>query len=100
MNFALIKSLAAFVPVSMLLAGSFTLVLKRKTLYASLQLVGAAALGVAVLTHVCEALRLFPVMQWGVEHGPGHYLDFCSVVLGLTLFPLGYLFQALQPTRG
>ncbi len=36
-------------------------------------------------------------MQWGHENSVGHYLDLSSAVLGLTLFPLGYLFQALAP---
>jgi hypothetical protein len=55
---------------------------------------------IVVGTHVAEALELLPWMQWGLEHSPGHYLDFWSAVLGLTLFPAGYLFHALtrQPT--
>ena len=44
-----------------------------------------------VLTHLCEALHLFPWMRWGSEHSIGHYLDLWSAVLGLTLFPIGYL---------
>jgi hypothetical protein len=48
-----------------------------------------------VLTHVSEALQLFPWMHWGSEHSVGHYLDFTSAVLGLTLFPVGYLFHAI-----
>ena len=31
----------------------------------------------------------------GLEQGVGHYLDLWSAVLGLTLFPVGYLFHAL-----
>ncbi len=27
-------------------------------------------------------------MNWGDEHSVGHYLDFGSAVLGLTLFPV------------
>jgi succinate dehydrogenase/fumarate reductase cytochrome b subunit len=96
MNVTLLKSVVAFVPVSMLLAGSLVLVLKGRTLYASIQLLGAAFLAVVVLSHICEALRLFPVMEWGMERSPGHYLDFCSALLGFTLFPLGYLLHALR----
>lgn len=48
-----------------------------------------------ILTHVFEALHLFPWMHWGLEHSVGHYLDFWSAVLGLTLFPIGYLLHAL-----
>jgi hypothetical protein len=35
-------------------------------------------------------------MHWGREHSVGHYLDLTSAVLGLTLFPLGYLFYAIK----
>jgi len=52
---------------------------------------------VVVLTHVSEAFHLFPWMHWGLEQSVGHYLDFWSAVLGLTLFPVGYLFHALLP---
>jgi len=34
-------------------------------------------------------------MQWGSNHSVGHYLDLGSAVLGLTLFPIGYLLHAL-----
>jgi len=61
-----------------------------------LQLVGAACLVTVVITHICEALDLFLWMHWGSEHSVGHYLDFGSAVLGLTLFPVGYLFHALR----
>jgi hypothetical protein len=50
---------------------------------------------VVVLAHISEALHLFPWMHWGLEHSAGHYLDFSSAVLALTLFPLGYLLYAL-----
>jgi len=52
-----------------------------------------------VLTHVSEALRLFHWMDWGLEDSVGHYLDFGSAVLGLTLFPVGYLLHALAKGR-
>jgi hypothetical protein len=52
------------------------------------------------LTHVFEALQLFPGMRWGFEHSPGHYLDLSSAVLGLTLFPTGYLLHALRKRQG
>jgi hypothetical protein len=54
---------------------------------------------VVVFAHICEALHLFPSMGWGLEHSVGHYLDFWSAVLGLLLFPLGYLFHALAHER-
>ena len=95
MNLTLPKALLAMVPVSLLFFGSGILFRKRKTLNTFLQLVGAGCLVIVVLTHFCEALHLFPWMHWGDEHSVGHYLDFASAVLGLTLFPVGYLFHAL-----
>jgi len=35
-----------------------------------------------VLTHLCEALHLFPWMQWGSSIVFGYYLDLGSAVLG------------------
>jgi hypothetical protein len=57
--------------------------------------IGAAGLTISVLTHVCEGLQLFPSMGWGLTGSVGHYLDLSSAVLGVTLFPVGYLWQAL-----
>lgn len=95
MNATLIKALVALVPACLLLFGSVVLFFRGKTIGSFLQLVGAGCLVVVVLTHVSEALRLFPWMHWGLENSVGHYLDFCSAVLGLTLFPIGYLLHAL-----
>jgi hypothetical protein len=60
-----------------------------------LQLAGAACLATVVLTHFCEALHLFPWMHWGDRNSVGHYLDLGSAVVGLTLFPAGYLLHVL-----
>lgn len=79
----------------MLFSGWVVLSLRRKTGCNFLQLLGAGCLVVVVLTHASEALHLFPWMHFGLEHSLGHYLDFGSAVLGLTLFPLGYLVHAL-----
>lgn len=95
MNITLLKALVAVVPVSMLFCGSVVLFFGAKTRWSLVQLLGAGCLMLVVLTHVCEALHLFPRMQWGLEHSAGHYLDFGGALLGLTLFPLGYLFHAL-----
>jgi Ca2+/Na+ antiporter len=89
-------ALAALVPVCMLFAGSAVLFSRGKTVCSFLQLLGAGCLVMVVLTHVAETLRLFPWMHWGLEHSAGHYLDLGSAVLGLTLFPIGYLFHALR----
>ena len=95
MNAALVKGLVALVPVCMLCSGSALLFFRGMTVCSLLQLLGAVCLVVVVLTHICEALHMFPSMQWGLKHSVGHYLDFWSAVLGLTLFPVGYLFDAL-----
>ena len=95
MNITLLKALVALVPTSVLLSASVVLFLRGKTVSSLLQLFGAGCLVMVVLTHVSEALQLFPWMHWGNEHSVGHYLDIASAVLGLTLFPVGYLFHAI-----
>ncbi len=95
MNATLQIALLALVPVCMLFAGSAVLFFSAKTVASFVQLLGAGCLVIVVLTHLSEALHPFPWMYWGRPHSIGHYLDFWSAVLGLTLFPLGYLFYAL-----
>jgi hypothetical protein len=87
--------LAVALPTCVLLSGSVVLFHRERTISSLLQLVGAGGLAMVVLAHVAEAFQLLPGMHWGVEYGPGHWLDFASAVLGFTLFPLGYLFAAL-----
>ncbi len=99
MNATLTKSLVALLPAGLLFSGAALLYAKSKTSPALLQMLGAAGLTLVACTHVCEALRLFPAMQWGLEHSLGHYLDLSSAVLGLTLFPIGYLWAALRGAR-
>ena len=48
-----------------------------------------------ILAHLCEGSHLFPALGWGLEHSAGHYLDLCSAVLSLLLFPFGFLLHAL-----
>ena len=91
MNVTLLKALVALLPASLVLIGSTILFLRKRTLYLFMQLFGAGCLVAVVLTHVCEALRLFPSMRWGLEHSAGHYVDLASAVLGLTFFPAGFL---------
>jgi len=95
MNVTLLKSLVALLPTGMLLGGSVVLFLRGKSVYSFLQLFGAGCLVVVVLTHVSEALHLFSWMGWGLEHSVGHYLDLLSALLGVTLFPIGYLLHAI-----
>jgi hypothetical protein len=100
MHGTLAKSLIAFFPACMLFWGAVVMFLRGKTAPSFLQLVGAGCLVVVVLAHVCEALHLFPSMRWGQEHSFGHYLDLSSAVLGLTLFPVGFLLHALTKRAG
>jgi hypothetical protein len=93
---ALLKGLIASLPAGMLLFGSAIWFFREKTVGTWLQLLGAGFLMVVVLTHVSEALHLFPWMHWGEEHSVAHYLDLGSALLGLTLFPFGYFVHALR----
>ena len=88
--------LAIGIPACMLFSGSSVLFFRGKTFASFLQLLGAGCLMVVVFTHVAEAFRLFPGMNWGLPHSVGHYVDLGSAVLGVTLFPLGYLFYAVR----
>jgi hypothetical protein len=82
--------------VSALFAGSTVIWLRRKSISAFLQFLGAASFVTVVLTHVFEALRVFPWMGWGSEDSIGHYVDLFCAMLGFVLFPAGYLVQAVK----
>jgi hypothetical protein len=99
MNAPLLKALVALLPASLLLFGSAIMFGRMKTPYPLMQLCGAVCILLVVLTHVCEALHLFPGMHWGLEHSAGHYLDLVGAILGFTLFSAGYLLHALSLLR-
>jgi hypothetical protein len=61
-----------------------------------LLLFGSTCLIVVVLTHVAEALHIFPSMGWGMPDSAGHYLDLMSAVLGTVLLSLGFLVNILS----
>jgi hypothetical protein len=98
MDAALFKSFAASVPICLLFAGSVITCARRGSAPSILQVVGAAGIMVVGVAHMCEALHVLPWMGWGEEHSMGHYLDLAGAVLGATLFPLGYLLQAVAKT--
>src|SRR5206468_9583367 len=100
MDVTLLKAFVALAFACMLLSWSTVSFFKGKTAWSFLQLLGAGFLVVVVLTHICEALRLFPWMDWGRPESVGHYLDFSSAILGLTLFPLGFLCARLPRRQG
>jgi hypothetical protein len=95
-NVKVLIAVAVLAPTAMLLSGSVILFCRLKSVWSSFQVLGAASLVVAVLTHVFEALHVFPGMQWGQGDSIGHYVDLSSVVLGCILFPVGYLVCALR----
>src|SRR5260370_27406515 len=96
MDTTLLKTLIALAPAGMLLWGSLIGFVRVRHAYSILQLLGAACAAVVVLTHVFEVLNLLPWMHWGEEHSIGHYVDLSCAGLALTLFPIGYLLQALK----
>lgn len=100
MSTTLSKALVALIPACLLFCGSVVLFLRARYLSSALQLVGAGCLVLVAVAHVCEGLGLFPWMYWGMEHSAGHYLDFICAVLGLTLFPVGYLLHAIKERHG
>jgi len=93
------KAIAALVPVAMLLLGSVVLLGKTWSAAPLLQLVGASGLMIVVLSHVCEALVLMTWMKWGQERSVGHYVDLCGALIGITVFPVGYLLYAFVARR-
>jgi hypothetical protein len=99
MNVTLFKALLALPLTCLLLSGSTIMFFRGRTLFLFMQLVGASSMVLVVLAHVCEALRLFPAMHWGLEHSAGHYVDLAGAVLGLTLFAAGYFLHALRLSR-
>jgi len=95
MNFTLLKVLLALLPVLMLFFGALVLFVRGKDFKSFLQLFGAASLVLVPITHLFEALHVFPQMHWGMERSAGHYLDLGSATVGLILFPIGYLLHAI-----
>ena len=95
MNHIAIKASVALLPVSILFSGALLTFARRIAASSFLQLLGAGCLLMVALAHLCEGLHWFPWMRWGMEHSAGHYLDLTSAVLGLTLFPVGYLLHEI-----
>ena len=95
MNLRLTKALFALLPAALLFFGSAIMFRRARTFYLFMQLFGAICILLVVLAHICEALHLLPGMHWGLEDSAGHYLDLVLAVLGLILFPAGYLLHAI-----
>lgn len=95
MSLHVLMLLGIAIPACLLFAGSVILLSKRRSLPSWLQLIGSAGLMMVVLTHFAEAFDLIPWMHSGAEDSAGHYLDLGSALMGLALFPIGYLAHAL-----
>jgi succinate dehydrogenase/fumarate reductase cytochrome b subunit len=90
MNPTLVKAVVWLVVVGgacVVMARAF---LRTRATGSLLELLGAAGLGMLGVTHLCEGLRILPWMRWGIESGPGHYLNLASLATGLVLIPTGY----------
>jgi len=87
------------IPALLLLSGSIALFRKHKSLPCLLQLVGAAGLMIVVVTHIAEAFQLLPWMRWGRNDSAGHYLDLGSALVGIAVFPLGYVLHTFASQR-
>jgi hypothetical protein len=91
MSSTLLKALIALTIIGALFSWSAISSFRRRTVWNFIQLLGAGCLVVVALTHICETVGLFPSMQWGSPNSVGHYLDLLSAILGVVLFPIGYL---------
>jgi ABC-type antimicrobial peptide transport system permease subunit len=90
---------------TLVVAGAFVLLIlgvsvldfvRKRSIAASVQCLGAAFLIVVVFAHIAEALGLFPSMGWGLPHSMGHYIDLTSAVCGLLFLSAGYLLRRLR----
>ena len=63
-----------------------------------IQLLGAGCLIAVVLTYL-RSVSLVSLDALGAPNKVGHYIDFWSAAIGLTLLPLGYLLDVLTKPR-
>ena len=94
-NLSFLKALVILVPAAMVCAGATIILMRKRTLSSILQLLGATGLVMVVLTHICEGLGLYPGMRWGEPASVGHFLDLISALIGMILFPIGYLLHSV-----
>jgi hypothetical protein len=95
MTGTLLRALILLAVASALCAWAIVRIARRTTLSTLLQLVGACGLLAVGLTHLCEAQQWLSFMHWGSPHSAGHYLDFASALLALTLLTSGFVLQLL-----
>jgi len=96
MNPTLVKTAIALIPAVTLVVYSATLLARKHSVAAGLQLSGAVLLLVVVLTHIAEALRVFRSMGWGQPDSAGHNIDLASATLGGILLVLAFAIHAFR----
>jgi hypothetical protein len=96
MNGNLGLALVIGVPILLLFVLSFVRWTRMPTVSGAFPVLGAACLLAMVLTHVAEALRLFPAMGFGQRHSAGHYLDLISTYLGIAFLVAASLCPLLK----
>jgi hypothetical protein len=91
-----VKLVAIGIPVSVILFATVIGYARDRNSWRLLRVAGALCLLNVVLAHIPQAFYLVRWMRWGESDSPGHYLDFFSAMLGLTLLPFGYVFHILN----
>jgi hypothetical protein len=86
------------VPISLLFILAARRFATAPTVTPALTVLGAGSLVVMVLTHIAEALNLFPTMGWGQRHSIGDYLDLVSVYAGIAFLAAAALCPLLRKT--
>jgi hypothetical protein len=87
----LTKTIGLAIPAAAFLVWSGAVWQRARTSATLLRVIAAVCLLVVVLTHVAESRQWLPVMRWGQPDSAGHYLDFASAVLGVSLFVVSVL---------
>jgi hypothetical protein len=98
-NVTLIRALVLLVPALALLLWSAAVCWRHRTVGSTLQVLGAVAFCVVVLTHLAEGLHVLAFMRWGDRGSAGHYLDLVSAGVGAILMPLGLVTRARENHR-
>lgn len=91
MNHTLMRASLLAVPIIAVLGYAATTYRRRGAGWSLMLFAGALCFGVVVLTHIAEALHVFPAMGWGEPHSIGHYIDLSSAVAGAVFFAAGIL---------
>lgn len=99
MTGTLLVAVVIGIPILLLFVLAGRRLVTAPTLTSTFTVLGAGSLLVMVLTHVAEALNLFPAMGWGRRHSVGHYLDLLSVYAGIAFLVAAALCPLLRHKR-